>query len=115
FRFATGLSAPIGLEIADVTGDGKPDVVAALRDNNQVALYVNAGNDAFVKTWSASQSGAITVATGDLDNDGDLDILCGSRGDNTVAWYQNSGSNDSFTRFNITTTAVDVRSVAVGD
>jgi len=60
--------------------------------------------------------GANSLASADLDNDGDVDFIVGALQADTVAWFENTaGDGSSFTRHDITTAAIGVRSVAVGD
>ena len=103
--------------IADLDGDGDPDVLSASRSDNKVAWYENLGNGSFgpQSLISSTADGAFSVATADVDLDGDLDVLAASRDDDTIAWYENLG-NASFSSANIiTTTADEAFAITVAD
>jgi hypothetical protein len=81
------------LTVADINGDGSPDVIAG--DDSSTKLYVNDGNGSF--SWLAfpnSPSHPVSLRAGDVDNDGDQDILYVSN--NTANWRFNDGTG-SFT------------------
>ena len=94
-NFATG-TAPTGIAVADLNGDGRPDVVVSNNLSNTLSLYRNLGTAGPV---TASSFGApltvttgaapATVTIGDLDNDGYPDIVTGNSGSNSVAVIRN--------------------------
>lgn len=84
---ALGGLFPGGVTVADFTGDGRPDVAAAVASVQPVpGVVVVAGNGQGGFTDRVSTSlpgdlGGCDIATGDLDGDGDADLAvsaCGS-------------------------------------
>lgn len=94
-------AGPTAVIIADIDGDGNPDIVTA---NNgllasPVAIFQNPGITGDIDTNSflprvdfAGNSLADTLAVGDLDGDGKLDIVVGSISGQTVSVYRNVSS-----------------------
>jgi hypothetical protein len=100
-EFTTGL-APVGIVVADFTGDGKPDVATAnyafgartvsfLKHNGQAG----AGAGFLPKTDIALGMRVEDLAADDVDGDGDLDLAVGGFQDNNVTYLSiliNDGS-----------------------
>ena len=79
------------LAVGDVDGDGLPDVVATLEEQNSFAWYrklpgMNWGASFLVDT---SQSPSYGLFVEDLEGDGDVDAILLSRG---LYWSENPGS-----------------------
>ena len=80
-----------GVVVADLTGDGFPDILLA--NNGQDALLVNDGEGNFSDETAVRlpRSGDVTqdLELGDVDGDGDLDLVVGNEGLNAL--YINDG------------------------
>jgi hypothetical protein len=86
------------LAVADLNGDGKPDIVSneqeelllAGRENSRWVVWENLGNLSFTEHIILdSKLGGHELQTGDVDNDGDIDICSKPWGPRP--WNGNSG------------------------
>jgi hypothetical protein len=100
--FAVGNSYPIGPGyiahdlLADVTGDGKLDVVAGGEFTGSVALLVGRGDGTFdapeVSPPGSVRGGPYDIASADLDGNGRLDVVTANYGWNTMSVLLNGVS-----------------------
>jgi hypothetical protein len=88
----------VGLAIADINGDGLPDIVTGSAGDGSVSVYNNsssAGNLSFPSktdlALSPGSSPGMLVAT-DLDGDGMLDIVCTDLNNSLVSPFLNTGA-----------------------
>ena len=68
--------------VADVNGDGKPDLLAANNNNSTVGVLL--GNDSTFQpavTYGSGGNSALSVAVADVNGDGKLDLLVGNQCD----------------------------------
>ncbi|HEV8060414.1 MAG TPA: FG-GAP-like repeat-containing protein [Gemmataceae bacterium] len=92
--FATGSGASVAL--ADINGDGKPDIIVANQSDNTVSVLLNtttpgAATPSFApKQTFATGSGPFNVVVGDLNGDGLPDLVVTNAGDNTVSVLLNT-------------------------
>jgi hypothetical protein len=86
-------SATDHVSIADLNGDGYPDIAATAYNESIVSVYINNGNGTFPSRVTYT-SGANTVALGsaDVDGDKDLDLIIGNYEANTVSVLRNNGA-----------------------
>lgn len=75
----TGLEGADGVRVADVDGDGFPDVVTPWEEGRRTRVYFHPGPEQLRSPWPAVTSGRMgrgedAVAT-DLDGDGVLDVV----------------------------------------
>ena len=70
----------VALELQDVDGDGKPDLIEAAHDQiNQYRLMIESnGSFGPAQQIDASSSPTLSMAAGDLDSDGDIDLIFGN-------------------------------------
>jgi FG-GAP-like repeat/FG-GAP repeat len=95
--FATG-STPSGVTIADVNGDGQPDILVADLNPGAASVLLNTttpGATTFAfgtHTDFTTGSGASWVAAADVDGDGKLDILVANRFAHSVSVLINTAA-----------------------
>ncbi|CAF4254129.1 unnamed protein product [Rotaria magnacalcarata] len=82
--YSTGFN-PKSLNIVDVNGDGKPDIIAANSASNNVGVLLNTGNGMFAAqtTYSTGMSPDSVVAA-DVNGDGKPDIIVANSASNNV-------------------------------
>jgi len=100
-RNATGFRAVVGyatgggvsgVAVADLDGDGKPDLAAANRGSNGVDVLLGRGDGVFgaPTTYEAGRD-PFTVAVADLDGDGKPDLVTPNRLSNDVTVLRGRG------------------------
>lgn len=95
---------PYDAVIADLNGDGQPDLAVANSDSGTVSVYQNAGTPGVIATNSflpgfdlAAGVESDTVAAVDLDGDGQLDLVVGSVQSDYVSVFRNAGGGGLLT------------------
>lgn len=80
--YALGMnSRPYAMAVADVNGDGYPDVLTANSGSNSVGVLLGTGNGGFgaVATYATGPlGGPSSLAVADVNGDGQLDVLTAS-------------------------------------
>jgi hypothetical protein len=81
----TATTNPVAIAVADINGDGLPDVVLAYAtSSNNISVWLGKGNDKkgnplFIKpTQSFTATSPVAVAVGDVNGDGHLDVVTAS-------------------------------------
>lgn len=118
-QYAVGTD-PLGISVADVNGDGRPDIVVANATSANISVLLQSGTQA--GSFLAAQHFAVNatpndVAVGDLDGDGRADIAVATEGTvkGAVVLLQSAGSTLSFATSRTLVTGSDAGSVAIGD
>ena len=83
---------PRSVEIADVNGDGHPDVIVAVQGANEVSIFRGNGDLTFQPRVDVpTASTPIALAVVDWTADGKLDLLVGCAGDTSLTVYVGNG------------------------
>lgn len=93
--FATG-NGPQAVIVADIDGDGKPDMAVANLASNSVSVFLNTstnGNISFAAPISlVTGNGPHAITAGDLDGDGKVDLITANSTDNAVSVFRNTST-----------------------
>jgi hypothetical protein len=82
----------VGLAVADLNGDGKPDVVVTNITTNTISVLLNNGNGTLKPAVSYAVGAApIAVVASDFTHDGKPDLAVANSGDATVSLLVGSG------------------------
>ena len=109
----------LAVSVADIDGDGLPDVIAGSDVGSEVVWWHNGGGEPIV--WTRHEvdihvPGAHDVYGTDLDGDGDQDIVGVSYEDDLVLWWRNDGGDPvQWTRLEIATGFDYPTKVDIGD
>jgi hypothetical protein len=114
-------TAPGSVEIADLNGDGKSDIVVANEQSNNVTILLGDGKGGFTQAkGSPFPAGHLPndIAIGDFNRDGKLDLAVANHEENHLTVLLGDG-NGGFTPAPNSPVAVEVRphvhGVATGD
>ncbi len=89
-------STPFGIEMEDIDGDGKKDVVVSNAFDNTISVFINHATPGSITTGSLSPKVDFAggnfpqgISIGDIDGDGNKDLVVSNRGNNTMSVFRN--------------------------
>ena len=87
-----GVSTLRSLRVVDLSGDGRPEIIAAAPIEGELVVYTNRGGGAFegparIETWSHARD----LSVGDFDGNGTQDLVVGGGAEGLRHW---SGRGD---------------------
>jgi len=89
---ASASSYPVSVAVADVNGDGKPDLISANSNDGTLTVLTNNGNGGFglnaTLTVGSAPSSVIAV---DVNGDGKPDLISANANDGTLTVLTNNG------------------------
>jgi hypothetical protein len=95
---ADGLLAPSAVRVADLNGDGIPDLVVANSGGNNVLVYLGDGHGSFGPALSFPVgTNPVAVTISDLTGDGVPDLIVANEGSNDVSILFGQGRGSSWT------------------
>jgi len=84
--------SPYSITSKDLNNDGKPDIITANRDDNNVTVLFNNGDGSFRSNGSfPTGSGPRSVISVDLNGDGSYDIVSANQYSNNISILYNDG------------------------
>jgi hypothetical protein len=95
YALLAGGDFAVGIRIADLDGDGRPDLVVSNNDAAELNALLADGPRSFAPALrTPAGQGTVTTALGDLDGDGILDTVITSEADVRVARGRGDGTFD---------------------
>jgi hypothetical protein len=94
--YATG-NGSIGISIADMNGDGKPDLIVSSGNSGIFSIFQNTTSSPGNISFAAKRDYILlthpdNITTADLDNDGKPDLITSNFSDNSISIFRNTSS-----------------------
>ena len=120
---ATDIDFLVGVEAADLTGDGAPEVIYGSTTEDAYFWMENDGLGSFSDpiTLVGGLDYAERTESADLDNDGDIDIVCshGTENPGNIVWMRNEGGGlftyQSIDHISVSGAGIDARTLSIAD
>ncbi len=84
-------TTPYSVAIGDFNGDGKPDLVVANRNSDNISVLLGNGNGTFQAAVSYPTTNPFAVVVGDFNGDGKADLVVSNYSSNTVSVLLGNG------------------------
>ncbi|MGO9814751.1 MAG: FG-GAP-like repeat-containing protein [Isosphaeraceae bacterium] len=99
---STGLLSPGAVKLADLNGDGIPDLIVANSGSNNVLIYPGLGNGQFGPALNGGHgfftgTNPVGITVADVDGDGRPDLVVANKGSNDVSILLNRKQGNSIT------------------
>jgi hypothetical protein len=114
----SGGNTPLGMAVADVNGDGRPDALIANGNSNKLGVLLNNGAGVFVLQTNALDTGGYapeSVVIADVNGDGRPDALVANSSSGTVGVLLNDGAGNFILQANAPSTGGNPRALVVAD
>lgn len=86
----TTLENPHSLAVADMNGNGFPDVICSeSRPDGNTVLFINDGKGDFTRQIIGEKQGSYDIRIIDMSGDGHPDILLAGASNRNIVWYEN--------------------------
>jgi len=105
---------PTEIGIGDLDGDGVDDVVVAVREDDEIVVFLSRSGALVEAARLATGEGPYDVIIHDIDGDGDNDIIVGERVADQVSIFFSDGDGHGYVREHFATVP-DAREIALGD
>jgi len=114
--YCSGGSTPMSVAVADVNQDGKPDLIVANNNSNNIGVLLGNGDGTFqpALTYDAGSMNPMSVIVSDVNKDGNRDLLVGGFY-NKVSVLLGDGAGSFQTAGSYDTGGLYVNSIATGD
>ncbi|MFI5192755.1 MAG: FG-GAP-like repeat-containing protein [Chitinophagales bacterium] len=94
--YASG-NGSIGISIADMNGDGKPDLIISSGNSGIFSIFLNTTSSAGNISFAAKKDYSLlshpdNITTADLDNDGKPDLITSNFSGNSISIFRNTST-----------------------